>query len=78
MQILSPYPQRGDLIALEDLQQFSIVIKDGEGVRYLNSTDDLFSSDTYFVNQVFPIDTNETIIKKGKYVRLNKVGMVFV
>lgn len=70
---------RDDLIALEDIRQYSVVYREGNGVRYLNPKDDLSKMEAYFVNQCFPIpdSINELTIPKGTPLLLFKVSLMF-
>lgn len=77
MELFSPYNCRGDLVALEDLRQYSLVAKDENGLRYINPDDDLGKIETYFVNQAFPIGNDDLIIEKGLMVRVEKVRLMF-
>lgn len=71
------YSLRGDLIAHEDLRNYTLVIRDGEALRYMNEQDDITKIDAYFVNHIFPLDCDDVIITKGNHVRVAKVSLLF-
>jgi hypothetical protein len=77
MHYLSKFNNRGDLRALEDIRQYSIVVKDEQGLRYIDPGDDITKVETYFVNQVFPIGNDELIIQKGRMIRTVRVDLNF-
>ncbi|MEV5024777.1 hypothetical protein [Paenibacillus sp. LPE1-1-1.1] len=78
MQYISEcFPMRGDLIALEDLRQYTLVMRDGHGLRCIDPEDDITQIETYFVNHVFPIGWDELIIQRGLHVTVAKTSLMF-
>ena len=71
------YHMRGDLVALEDLRQYSLVVKDEDGLRYIKTDDDIGIMETYFVYQAFPTGSSDLIVEEGSYVRAAKVNLMF-
>jgi hypothetical protein len=70
---------RGDLASLEEIRNYSLVVKDGEGIRYPAGSDDLRFADIYFVVNI-PTDGNHPnfTIEEGKMARCFKVRNDFM
>jgi hypothetical protein len=62
-----------DGIALEDLRNSSICVKEGNSIRNTQSEEDLEKELLVFVNNVDPLFEPSKIIKKGKSVRYRKL-----
>jgi hypothetical protein len=65
----------GHLKALEDIENLSLCIKTDEGIRNINSIDDVTHNMTVLVHNLPTInhDSVKFKIKKGEYVRYKKV-----
>ena len=79
MSIIDQSPWDTGLVALEDLKNYCIAIKEGQGLRnFVNGKD--FNSELFFVKQIFPIGHIGNTIYRGNFVRASaiRVNLEFI
>lgn len=69
------YDFKGDCIAIEDLRNYSICIKDDGRIRNIKHYNELETELFVMVCNMDKVDRDNSIIRKGEYVRYFKVNL---